>query len=102
MIRMESTHPDTVTSSLLFLAVSALQECERRLSGQDEGFLDTIERIGHDGERTTNRPFHRSKHGPREHSACSKSESAKNRKCTPNWGIPRFRRAVGFLRENGD
>lgn len=41
MIRMESIHPDTVTSSLLFLAVSALQECERRRSGQDEGFLDT-------------------------------------------------------------
>ena len=38
--------------------------------------LGHIERIGHDGERTTNRPFHRSKHGPREHSACSKSESA--------------------------
>lgn len=64
--------------------------------------LGHIERIGHDGERTTNRPFHRSKHGPREHSACSTSESVKNRECTPNWGIPRFRRAVGFLRENGD
>lgn len=41
MTRIESTHPDTVTSSLLFLAVIALQECERRHFGQEEGLLDT-------------------------------------------------------------